>query len=66
VRKRSLSIGQDSNTTDYKNIFTNPTYNRGLISNIDTEIKKYYSREPSNIIKMWGTELYRELSTEET
>jgi hypothetical protein len=36
---------------DWEKIFTNPTSNRGLISNIYKEIKKLDSREPNNHIK---------------
>jgi hypothetical protein len=51
--------------TDWERIFTNPTSDRGLISNIYKELKKLNSREPSNPIKKWGTELNKEFSTEE-
>jgi hypothetical protein len=37
--------------TEWEKIFTNPTFNRGLISNIYVEIKKLDSREPTNLIK---------------
>jgi hypothetical protein len=50
--------------TDWKKIFTNPTSNRRLISNIYKELKKVDSREPNNPIKKWGTELNKEFSTE--
>jgi hypothetical protein len=36
--------------TDWEKIFTNPTYNRELISNIYKELKKLESREPNNPI----------------
>jgi hypothetical protein len=40
--------------TDWENIFTNPTSDRGLISNIYQELKKLDSREPNNPNKKWG------------
>ena len=51
--------------TDWKNIFINPTSDRGLIPNIYKELKKLNSRESNNPIKKWGTELKKEFSTEE-
>ena len=36
---------------DWEKIFTNPTFNRGLISNIYKELKNSDSREPNNSIK---------------
>jgi hypothetical protein len=49
-----------------ENIFTDPTSDRGLISNIYKEYKKVDSREPNNPILKQGAELNREFSTEET
>jgi hypothetical protein len=43
--------------TDWKRIFTNPKFNRGLISNIYKELKKLDSRKSNNSIKKWGSEL---------
>jgi hypothetical protein len=37
--------------TDWEKIFPNPTCDRGLISNIYTELKKLDSRESNNPIK---------------
>ena len=37
--------------TNWEKIFTNPTCDRGLISNIYKELKKLDSREPNNPIK---------------
>jgi hypothetical protein len=50
---------------DWKNILTNPTSSRIQISNIYKELKKLDSRETSNTIKRWGTELNKEFPTEE-
>jgi hypothetical protein len=36
---------------DWENIFTNPMYHRGLISNIYKELKKLDTREPNKSIK---------------
>ena len=47
-------------------IFTNPIFNRGLTSKIYKELKKLDYREPNNPIKIWGTELNREFSTEDS
>jgi hypothetical protein len=35
-----LSIGKKQQPTDWENIFTNPSSERGLISNIHKELKK--------------------------
>ena len=51
--------------TNWEKIFTNPTSDRGLISNIYKELKKVDSREPNNPIKKCGTELNKEFSPEE-
>jgi hypothetical protein len=37
--------------TDWEKIFTNPTYNRGLITNIYKELKKLDSNKTDNTIK---------------
>ena len=37
--------------TDWEKIFTNTTYDRGLISNVCKELKKLDSRESNNAIK---------------
>jgi hypothetical protein len=49
-------------STDWEKIFTNPTSDRGLISNIYKQLKKLSSREPNNPIR---NELNKEFSTEE-
>ena len=49
--------------TDWERIFTNPKSGRGQISNIYKELKKLDSRETSNTIKRWGTDLNKEFPT---
>ena len=51
--------------TDWERVFTNPTSDRRLVSNIYKELKKLDSRESNNPILKWGTELNKEFSTEE-
>jgi hypothetical protein len=46
-------------TTDWEKIFTNLQSDRGLISNIYKELKKFDSRKPNYPIKIWGTEEYQ-------
>ena len=46
-------------------IFTNPTSDRGLISDIYKEVKKLDPREPSNPIKKWDADLNKEFSPKE-
>jgi hypothetical protein len=41
--------------TDWEKIFTNPTSDRGLISNIYKELQKLGSRQSNNPIKKWST-----------
>jgi hypothetical protein len=50
--------------TDWKKIFTNPTSNRRLMSNIYKQFNKLDFREPNDPIKKCHTEL-KEFSTEE-
>jgi hypothetical protein len=57
--------GTKRQPTDWEKIFTNPTSDKGLISNIYKELKKLDSRKPNNPMKKWGTELNKEFSTEE-
>jgi hypothetical protein len=45
---------------DWEKIFTNPTSDIELISNIYKELKKLDSRETNNPIKKLGTELNKE------
>jgi hypothetical protein len=51
--------------TDWEKIFTNPTSDRGLISNIYKELKKLDFRESNSPIRKWSTELNKEFSTKE-
>ena len=51
--------------TTLERIFTNPKSDRGLISNIYTELKKLDARNSNNPITKWGTELNKEFSSEE-
>jgi hypothetical protein len=51
--------------TDWERIFTNPKSDRELMSNTYKELKKLDSRKSNNPIRKWGTELNKELSTEE-
>ena len=51
--------------TDWENIFTNPTSERGLISKIYKELKKLVSKTPNNPIKKWGKELNRYYSIDD-
>jgi hypothetical protein len=50
---------------DSEKIFTNPTSNRGLLSNIHKELKNLDSKEPNNPVEKWGTQLKKKFSTEE-
>ena len=52
--------------TDWKNIFTNVTSDRGLISNIYKKTKEVRLQTINNPIKKWGSKLNREFSTEES
>ena len=44
-----------------KRIFTNPTYDRGLISKIYKELKKLDANNTNNPMKKWDRELNRNL-----
>ena len=52
--------------TGWEKIFTNPAYDRELISKIYKELKKLDTKKPNNQIKKWGTDLNREFSIEES
>jgi|UPI0000F4D4B6 hypothetical protein len=52
--------------TEWGKNFTNPTFDRGLMSKIYKELKKSTSQNPNNTINKWGTELRRKLTTEES
>jgi hypothetical protein len=51
--------------TDWERIFTYPTLDRGLISNIYKELEKVDSRKSNNPIKKWGSELNSHLRNTE-
>jgi hypothetical protein len=57
IKCQSFCKAQDSvnrtkwQPTDWEKIFTNPTYVRGLISNIYKELKNLDTREPNKPIK---------------
>jgi hypothetical protein len=51
--------------TDWERIFTNPKFDRGLISDIYKELKKLDSRNSNNPIKKCSTEVNKEFSSEE-
>ena len=51
VTQKRQSIGKISNIQIVKKIFTNPTSDRGLISQIYKELKKLTSTRPSNPVK---------------
>lgn len=46
-------------STEWENIFTNPTSDRGLISKIYKELKNLDIKIPDNSIKKWGAVLNR-------
>ena len=48
--------------TKWENIFSNPTSDRGLKSNIYKEFKNTISKTTNNPFKMWGIELKGEFS----
>jgi len=57
IKLQSFSKAKDTvsmtkrQPTDWEKIFTNPTSNRGLISNMYKELKKLDSRESNNSIE---------------
>jgi hypothetical protein len=51
--------------TDWEKIITNPTSDRGIISNIYNEFKKLDPRESRPLLKKWGKELSKKFPTEE-
>jgi hypothetical protein len=51
--------------TDWERIFIYPKSDRGLISNMYTELKKVDSRKSNNPIKKWGSELNKEFLPKE-
>ena len=51
--------------TNWEKIFTNPTSDIGLITNIYKELKKLDPREPNNSVKKLGADLNKEFSPKE-
>ena len=71
IKLQSFSKAKDTfkrtkwQPSNWERIFTNPTSDRGLISNIYKELKKLNPRELYNPIKKWGTDLNKDFSPEE-
>jgi hypothetical protein len=65
-KAKDSAIRTKHQSTDWEKIFTNLRSDRGLIANIYKEIKKLDSREPNYLIKNWGRELNKDISTEES
>jgi hypothetical protein len=64
--QKTPPIGQIDNIKVGKKSSLTPHLIRVLISKIYKELKKLNSKNPSNLIKKWGTELNREFMTEES
>jgi hypothetical protein len=59
-------VNSISNLQSGKNMFTNPTSNRNLLSKMNKQLKKLTSKKTKNPIKYWGIEIKREFATEES
>jgi hypothetical protein len=70
VKLQSVCKGKDTVNktkrppTYWERMFSNPKFDRRLLSNIYNEHKKLESRNSNNPIKKWGRELNKEFSTE--
>ncbi|KAL6083093.1 hypothetical protein STEG23_032669 [Scotinomys teguina] len=71
MKLRSFCKAKDTITktkhqpTEWEKIFTNPTSDRGLISRIYKELKKYDIKTSNSPIEKWAIELNREFMAEE-
>ncbi|KAL6062095.1 hypothetical protein STEG23_024922 [Scotinomys teguina] len=71
MKLRSFCRAKDTITktkrqpTEWEKIFINPTSDRGLISRIHKELKKYDIKTPDSPIEKWAIELNREFRAEE-
>ncbi|KAL6032915.1 hypothetical protein STEG23_006379 [Scotinomys teguina] len=72
MKLRSFCTAKDTVTktkrhsTEWENIFTNPTSDRGLISRIYKELKKLDIKTPDSSVEKWAIDLNREFTAEES